>query len=87
MRVGDCVPLHVAWTKFAKSESPSNIMRFLESVYTTLSKSPVIVRRMFGRLRQTFSGQWTITGLACLVIVHQTSAKCLPESAGQCGGL
>ena len=40
-----CAPcgIVVAWTKFAKSESPSNIMRFLESVYTTQDDRPAYI--------------------------------------------
>ena len=40
-----CAPcgVVVAWTKFAKSESPSNIMRFLESVYTTQDYQPAYI--------------------------------------------
>ena len=30
----------IAWTKFARAESPSNIMRFLESVYPTQESRP-----------------------------------------------
>ena len=30
----------IAWTKFAKSESPTNIMAFLESVYSTEESHP-----------------------------------------------
>ena len=37
-----CAPCGVviAWTKFAKSESPTNILRFLESVYPTEEVRP-----------------------------------------------
>jgi hypothetical protein len=40
-----CAPcgIVVAWAKFAKSESPTNIMRFLGSVYTTQEDRPAYI--------------------------------------------
>ena len=37
-----CAPcgVTIAWAKFAKSESPTNILRFLESVYPTEISHP-----------------------------------------------
>ena len=33
----------VAWTKLAKSESPTNIMRFLESIYSNQEERPAYI--------------------------------------------
>jgi hypothetical protein len=37
-----CAPcgIVIAWTKFAKSESPTNILNFLETVYPTEESHP-----------------------------------------------
>ncbi|TFK35631.1 hypothetical protein BDQ12DRAFT_611479, partial [Crucibulum laeve] len=39
-----CAPCGVviAWTKFAKAESPTNILEFLDSVYPTLDLQPIM---------------------------------------------
>ena len=36
----------IAWTKFARSESPTNIMAFLESIYSTKESHPDYMLRL-----------------------------------------
>ena len=48
----------IAWTKFARSESPTNIMAFLESIYSTEESRP----------------DYICINKACLVLKHCISS-------------
>ena len=60
-----CAPcaVVVAWTKFAKSESPTNILNFLEEVYPTEESRPayICIDKACSLLRTAISnGSWGV---------------------------
>jgi len=80
-----CAPCGVviAWTKFSKSESPTNILQFLESVYPTKESRPdyICIDKACLVLRHAISnGTWPMWSQTSQFIVdsyhyinHQTS--------------